>query len=133
MKLESEQTMTQYGKSVKMIAHRGSHTEAYENTIASFEAAICEGADSFECDVRFSKDGEPIIFHDRTVLRLTGLPIPVKSLSSKHLQMLAGPRRQIPGLQAVLELLQENSIHCYLDLKISDLNQVAKVIEMVKT
>lgn len=132
MKPKSEETTIRDTRSLKTIAHRGSHTDLPENTIATFKAAISKHADSFECDVRFSKDGKPIIFHDRTILNMTGLPIPVRHLKSKHLKMLAGQHRQIPLLEEVLGLLQESSIHCYLDLKISNPDQVLQVVKMVK-
>jgi hypothetical protein len=63
---------------------------------------------------------------------MTGIPIPVRLLKSKYLKMLAGQRRQIPLLEEVLGLLRENSIHCYLDLKITDPDQVLQVVKMVK-
>lgn len=44
--------------------HRGSPKKAKENTIESFSAAISDGADFIEFDVRYSKDGKLIIHHD---------------------------------------------------------------------
>jgi len=48
----------------KIIAHRGDHTHAEENTLAAFTAAIEIGADQIELDVRCSQDGILLIFHD---------------------------------------------------------------------
>lgn len=53
-------------------AHRGASGHAPENTLAAFRAAIEMGADGIECDVRESRDGELVIFHDPTIRRLTG-------------------------------------------------------------
>ena len=48
-----------------IIAHRGaSGLVKHENTIESFEKAWKIGADSFECDVRKTKDGKMIVVHD---------------------------------------------------------------------
>ncbi len=47
-----------------VLAHRGDHTRARENTAASFEAARSAGADGVELDVRRSADGVLIVHHD---------------------------------------------------------------------
>ncbi|MCZ7530312.1 MAG: glycerophosphodiester phosphodiesterase [Acidimicrobiia bacterium] len=47
-----------------VLAHRGDHTRARENTAASFEAARSAGADGIELDVRRSADGVLIVHHD---------------------------------------------------------------------
>ena len=44
--------------------HRGSPKKAIENTLESFSAAIYEGADFIEFDVRYSKDKKLIIHHN---------------------------------------------------------------------
>ena len=44
--------------------HRGSPKKAKENTIESFSAAISDGADFIEFDIRYSKDRKLIIHHD---------------------------------------------------------------------
>ena len=44
--------------------HRGSPKKAKENSIESFSAAILDGADFIEFDVRYSKDKKLIIHHD---------------------------------------------------------------------
>jgi glycerophosphoryl diester phosphodiesterase len=48
-------------------AHRGVATGAAENTIAAFTNAIDAGADMVEFDVRRTRDGELIAFHDPAV------------------------------------------------------------------
>jgi glycerophosphoryl diester phosphodiesterase len=45
-------------------AHRGVASGAAENTLAAFTAAIDIGADMVEFDVRRTRDGELIVFHD---------------------------------------------------------------------
>lgn len=58
---------------MKIIAHRG-YSESYpENTILAFEKAIEIGCDMIETDVRLSKDFIPILFHDDTLNRCTGV------------------------------------------------------------
>ena len=50
-------------------AHRGSSSEAPENTIPAFEKAIEEGADYVEMDVRLTSDGELVLMHDPSTER----------------------------------------------------------------
>lgn len=44
--------------------HRGSPVNEPENTIPSFERALCEGANSLETDLCVTKDKEVILWHD---------------------------------------------------------------------
>ena len=48
-------------------AHRGVAAGAAENTIEAFTNAIAIGADMIEFDVRMTRDGELIAFHDARV------------------------------------------------------------------
>jgi glycerophosphoryl diester phosphodiesterase len=58
-------------KKIVVIAHRGAHREAPENTLASLEKAIEIGCDYVELDVRRTKDGALVIMHDASVNRMT--------------------------------------------------------------
>lgn len=54
------------------VAHRGSKVNGgVENTKEAFLGGIHAGAEALECDVRVTKDGTFVIFHDNTVERLT--------------------------------------------------------------
>lgn len=56
------------------IAHRGYHAEGIpENTLFSAENAIRHGY-GIELDIRATKDGQVIVFHDEYAQRLLGLP-----------------------------------------------------------
>ena len=91
------------------IAHRGFHDmnkTRWENTIASFAAAIERGY-AIECDVHLAADGVPVVFHDDTLLRLTGKDGKVWQRSSAELSALAvgGTGERIPTLAQVLDLV----------------------------
>lgn len=58
--------------SPRIFAHRGSHFVHQEGSLKAYEAAIKEGADGFECDIRLTSDGELVIWHDPTLERITG-------------------------------------------------------------
>jgi glycerophosphoryl diester phosphodiesterase len=54
-----------------VFAHRGASAHAPENTLASFELALAQGADAIELDARLSADGKVVVFHDPTLDRTT--------------------------------------------------------------
>jgi len=56
-----------------VIAHRGASAEQPENTLAAFRRALALGADGIELDVHVTRDGVPVVFHDASLLRLTGV------------------------------------------------------------
>lgn len=54
------------------IAHRGLHGNGIpENSLSAFQAAVKAGF-AIETDVHFTKDGKVVIFHDNSLLRMTG-------------------------------------------------------------
>jgi glycerophosphoryl diester phosphodiesterase len=57
-----------------LVAHRGGSALAPENTLVAFDRAAALGADAIETDVRRTRDGVVVVFHDDTTDRLTGAP-----------------------------------------------------------
>ena len=57
---------------VDIIAHRGSSMVAPENTLSAVSQALVDGANSIEIDVQLSSDQEVVLYHDRSLQRLTG-------------------------------------------------------------
>src|SRR3989442_12124372 len=56
---------------VRVVGHRGAAAHAPENTIASLERGVREGADDVEFDVQRTADGVPVLLHDKTCDRTT--------------------------------------------------------------
>lgn len=80
------------------IAHRGLHDENNpENSIPAFHAAIACGF-PIETDIRLSKDGKIVVFHDDTLSRMTGANLNVIDCSSEDLSVLrlADSQERIP-------------------------------------
>jgi glycerophosphoryl diester phosphodiesterase len=76
-----------------VIGHRGASGCAPENTLQAFELAVRQGADAVELDVRLTRDGVPVIMHDPTLERTTGLRISAADLTATELKRLdAGAR-----------------------------------------
>ena len=53
----------------QVVAHRGSSELNPEHTLGAYVAALDEGADGLECDVRLTADGHLVCVHDRRVDR----------------------------------------------------------------
>jgi glycerophosphoryl diester phosphodiesterase len=72
-----------------VIAHRGSGgVNAPENTIKACKLALENGATALEIDIRPTREGNIILFHDSLLLRHFGKPIPVPFCSLKELKKL---------------------------------------------
>ena len=56
----------------ELIAHRGYALRYPENTVLAVEAALVAGACHVEIDVQLSADQLPMVFHDRSLTRMTG-------------------------------------------------------------
>lgn len=70
----------------KVYAHRGASIDFPEHTRAAYEAAIHQGADGFECDVRLTKDDVPILWHDSTMERMAGNTGDIAALTFDEVQ-----------------------------------------------
>ena len=117
---------------MKIYAHRGASGNNPEMTRLAYQVAIEEGADGFECDVRLSKDGEIVCFHDATTKRIAGKKLRVSRSSLKEL-------RSVCELMTLNELL-ELAISAKKDLLIETKHPnifggriEQKVLELLKT
>ena len=68
-----------------MFAHRGGALLAPENTMAALDNGLALGADGLEIDVQLSRDGVPVVIHDRTLDRTTDRKGPVNALTATEL------------------------------------------------
>ncbi|WP_353988242.1 glycerophosphodiester phosphodiesterase [Ruicaihuangia caeni] len=59
------------GEAGMVAAHRGDRSNAPENTLPAYLAALDSGAQLLETDVRLTADGVPVLMHDATVDRTT--------------------------------------------------------------
>ena len=120
-----------------VIAHRGDHTHAPENTLKSITDAIDVGADYVEIDLRSTRDGQLILMHDETVDRMTNLNGKVKELAWSSLKKAKVSDKTNPdfGTYAIPTFsealgLCKGKIHIYLDFKDAD---VRTAWEMIKS
>jgi glycerophosphoryl diester phosphodiesterase len=71
-----------------VIGHRGNRAHAPENTLESFLEAVALGVDGLEFDLRVSRDGQLVVFHDATLDRTTNGQGAVDQLTLAELQRL---------------------------------------------
>ncbi len=55
-----------------LVAHRGASFEAPENTKAAFERALQTPIDGIEFDLQLTRDGIPVLYHNRTLFMING-------------------------------------------------------------
>lgn len=72
---------------MKMIAHRGASLERTENTLESLLRGSALGAYAVECDLRLTKDGKYVLFHDDTLTRLSGDDRRVSDLTEDEMRI----------------------------------------------
>jgi len=98
--------------------HRGASGHQPENTLLAFQTAIAMGANGIECDIRESRDGRLIIFHDETLTRIAGSPSPINQLTFSEIRKVnAGNQERIPELK---ELLKTTPPDFLLNLEIKE-------------
>jgi glycerophosphoryl diester phosphodiesterase len=85
------------------IAHRGDPVGERENTLASFTAALRQGADMVELDLRRAADGTIVILHDATLVRLWEVDRPVAALDMAALRGIGHGSDRIPTLRETLD------------------------------
>lgn len=57
-----------------VLAHRGAAGRAPENTLASVDAALEDGADLVEIDVQETRDGRVVVLHDSDFMKIAKVP-----------------------------------------------------------
>eukprot|EP00347_Sterkiella_histriomuscorum_P017021 403350958 len=83
----------QAGQTHYVIAHRGGSLENPENTLQAFQHAVNNGVHILETDVRLTKDGELLTFHDADFHRLSGQD---NSVNDTHYEQMPQIQDQIP-------------------------------------
>jgi len=120
-------------KTVKF-AHRGLHNgERAENSMSAFRAAK-EARFGIELDVRLSKDGELVVFHDPTLKRVCGVEGRVIDFTAEELSKLSlsGTSDGIPTFREVLELI-DGAVPLLVEIKMDmgEDSPVEKLVELL--
>ena len=99
----------------KIISHRGVHDNHLiaENTMAAFEQAEKAGVWGIELDIRWTRDMEPVVYHDPDLNRLHGVD---KNVSAYSLSELKKRFPTIPTLSEVVHRFGGKS-HLMIEVK----------------
>ena len=75
-----------------------------ENSLAAFQAAVDHGY-GITMDVRLTKDGVPVVFHDEHTYRMTGYDKPVRNMTAEEITALHlnGTDETVPTLEQALK------------------------------
>lgn len=107
-----------------IIAHRGNHVAAPENTLKAYQNAIDEGVDYIEIDLRTTKDSVLVVMHDSKIDRMTNskgfvrdfLFDSLRQIKVRNADQPNWGEHLIPSFQEVLQLCK-GKINIYLDFK----------------
>ncbi len=99
-----------------IIAHRGAAGYAPENTLASVELAIKQGAKALEIDIHLTKDDHLVVSHDFSVDRTTNGEGDIENLTLDDIKKLdAGSwfskefaGEQIPTLEEIIQFIPDD-------------------------
>ncbi len=98
---------------MRIYAHRGASGEFAEGSEAAYLAAIEQGCDGFECDVRLTKDKQIICYHDKNAKRLSNLDLKIANTNYDQLKKSINPFR----LEQLLELAISNKKDLVIESK----------------
>lgn len=109
----------------RIIAHRGHIVAAPEQTLAAFRLAVELGATMLEADLRFTRDGVPVLMHDRLLDRTTSGTGPISARDWAEVAGLdAGswfdPRfsgERVPRLDDLFDLAQTLGVALCIEAK----------------
>jgi len=110
------------------IGHRGARAYEIENTIESFKKALELGVNAVEFDVRTTKDGKLIVFHDDNLKRVFGKDIEVNASTLKELKQFSEDK--IPTLEEALKFIGDKIEKILIELK--ETGYEKKVIALIK-
>ena len=95
----------------KVIGHRGAMAYAPENTLASFREARRRGATWVEIDVKLTADNVPILMHDASLKRTTGVDRLVAETPRAELP------KEVPTFEEAIACFQELGLGCNVEIK----------------
>ena len=101
-------------RQVRLIAHRGDHDNAriLENTLPAFDRAVNAGVWGIEMDMRWTRDHQPVIFHDHDLSRMFHCPLPLCGLT------LAELKRRFPQVPTLAQVITRYGRRAHLMLEV---------------
>jgi glycerophosphoryl diester phosphodiesterase len=122
----------------QILAHRGGLERGPENTIAAFRQAFEDGADVFECDVRLTKDHQPIMIHtgfnEDSIQEVTGCTSPFHELTWDDVQTLKvlDSNEPVAHLDQTLSFVKETQLPCFIEPKEDSKELIPIVVNRIR-
>ena len=114
-------------------AHRGASQYFPENTMTSFREGVAMGANGIETDVQRTKDGVLVLFHDDTLMRVTGEEGSICDYTYEELQKFwvkkGDLQDKIPTLAEFLEEFGDKELNFAIELKVDGVEK--DVVDML--
>lgn len=109
------------GNAVQLFAHRGGAYEQDENTLQAFQNSYDQGIRGFETDVRITKDGELVLFHDGSMDRITGREGSIEEMTASELRKIKTKKgNPLLFLDELMDFLADKpGIYLELEMKTS--------------
>ncbi|KJA29766.1 hypothetical protein HYPSUDRAFT_60618 [Hypholoma sublateritium FD-334 SS-4] len=118
--------------------HRGASSRFPENTLASFEAAMRDGAEGIESDVHVSADDVVIMFHDPALDRVTDSAGKIRDKmwhgadGMQHVRTKKEPKQTIPTFAQTVELLMRpENRHVKFNVDVKAENDPDKLFQLM--
>lgn len=99
--LNASEVIRQSWNKTLVVGHRGAADYAPENTLPAFEKAVESQAMAAECDIHMSKDGVPMVIHDKTLKRTFPVDGVVAEMTVEELKKIG-----VPTLRDYIEVLR---------------------------
>ncbi|KAJ8502487.1 hypothetical protein ONZ45_g11703 [Pleurotus djamor] len=118
--------------------HRGASARFPENTLASFEAAMRDGAEGIESDVHVSKDDIVIMFHDPDLSRTTDSKGHIKDQNwygedgMENVRTIKEPKQSIPTFAETVSLLMRpENMHVKFNVDVKPQNDPDRLFSLM--
>lgn len=81
--------VTLEGMAPILVAHRGYSGRYPENTLLAYQAAYQHGARYVELDLQLTCDNVPVLHHDISLMRMSGIDADIRDTKAKHFKAMA--------------------------------------------
>lgn len=112
-----------------IFSHRGESKNNIENTMPAFYDALLSNSDGIETDIRKTKDNVLVLFHDKTIDRLTKKSGKLSNYTYTELLNISLKGEKIVTLDDFLKYFSNKNIKLFLEIKEENIEK--SVIELI--
>ena len=93
----------------QLISHRFRGFSSFENTIEGLEAALDFGVQQVEFDIRVTRCGTPLIYHDEIALDSRGNALPICQIMARDRKSIGGVFAHMPTAEELFNAVAKHS------------------------